>query len=120
MGLDMYMMKEIKDSNDEGATIEIGYWRKFRHLHNWMESKWVEKGNSGEFNCERLYMSHELLDELEETIANYTLLEYDKGGLFFGNYDEITLDDENYLLDVILESRKALDRGFSVFYDSWW
>ena len=54
MGLDQYMFKSIKDNADEGDTIEIAYWRKCRHIQNWMEAKWRENGNNGQFNCEIL------------------------------------------------------------------
>lgn len=119
MGLDQYMMKHIKDNADEGDTIEIAYWRKCRHIQNWMEEKWRENGNTGDFNCEKLTMTHYLLDKLEEDIANLNIHQYDADGFFFGSYD-FTKEDEEYLHDTIQKCREAIDLGYHVFYDSWW
>jgi hypothetical protein len=120
MGLDQYMFKRIKDNVDEGVTIEIAYWRKVRHIHNWMEQKWRANGNDGEFNWdEELTMTHELLDELEKDTATGNLQDYDADGFFFGYYD-FTKEEEEYLLSVISECRKAIDEGYYVYYNSSW
>lgn len=119
MGLDQHMMKRIQNAEGEGDTIEIAYWRKVRHVQNWMEEKWHEEGNSGEFNCVELTMTPELLNELEETIANGDMSKYDGSGFFFGdNFFE--KEDEQYLLTTISECRKAISIGYHVYYHSWW
>jgi hypothetical protein len=119
MGLDQYMWKRIKDGADEGDTIEVAYWRKVRHIQNWMEAKWRENGNTGEFNCEALTMTHALLDELEEDVKNLDIHRYDGAGFFYGSYD-FSKKDEKYLLDIINKCHEAIDQGYHVYYDSWW
>ena len=123
MGLDQYMMKRngnlTSGDTDEVDVVEIAYWRKRRHIQNWMEEKWRELGNTGEFNCVSLDMTHELLDKLEKDVAHNKLDEYDASGFFYGSFD-FTEEDEQYLLNTILECRKAIDDGWHVFYDSWW
>ena len=119
MGLDQYMMKRNGSDTDEVDVVEIAYWRKSRHIQNWMEEKWRELGNTGEFNCVALDMTHELLDKLQEDVAHNKLDEYDASGFFYGSFD-FTEEDEQYLLSTILECRKAIDSGWYVYYDSWW
>ena len=45
MGLDQYMMKRngnlTSGDTDEVDVIEIAYWRKRRHIQNWMEKSGV-------------------------------------------------------------------------------
>ena len=119
MGLAQYMMKRNGSGARQVDVVEIAYWRKSRHIQNWMEEKWRELGNTGEFNCVALDMTHELLDKLDEDIAHNKLDEYDASGFFYGSFD-FTEEDEQYLLSAILECRKAIDDGWHVFYDSWW
>ncbi len=104
---------------DEVDVVEIAYWRKRRHIQNWMEEKCRELGKTGQFNCVALDMTHKLLDKLEKDVAHNKLDEYDASGFFYGSFD-FTEEDERYLLSTILECRKAIDSGWHVYYDSWW
>ena len=119
MGLDQHMMKRIQNNAGEGDTIEIAYWRKVRHIQNWMEEKWREEGNTNSFNCEFFTMTHDLLAELEEDVKNLNIHQYDRTGFFYGDYD-FSEEDKEYLLDTIGKCHEAIDQGYHVYYDSSW
>lgn len=116
MGLDQHMWKRL---NEESEPEEIAYWRKTRHIQNWMEQVWREQGNTGDFNLVPLPMTHEILDKLEVDIAHNKLQEHDATGFFFGNSD-FDEDDKQSLLSTIIRCRKAINEGYKVWYDSWW
>lgn len=115
MGLDQY----AKTRNPEtGEVTEFSYWRKHNALHGWMENLWKSKGNTGEFNCEPVELSHADLDALENDLLSANLPKTE--GFFFG-YD--TSRDDSRLLDdmgFIAEARRHLSNGYQVAYDSWW
>lgn len=119
MGLDQYMWKQMKNDECEHEPVEVGYWRKVRHIQNWMESMWVAQGNEGDFNLAPLTMTHSLLDELEKAIETGDIQEHDSDGFFFGSYD-FSESNREYTLNVINECRDAIDAGWHVYYDSWW
>ena len=67
MGLDMYgytmraefagdrqtdVMPKTDEERGQAQLTDIAYWRKFNHLHGWMEKLYREKGGKCEvFNC---------------------------------------------------------------------
>jgi hypothetical protein len=138
MGLDMYAYrtkykppKEVDFSNeifakDDRGELDyetpivgakgIAYWRKHPDLHGWMERLYREKGGIEEsFNGDLLVLTLEDLDRLEEDILRKNLPK--TTGFFFGESgNDISLKD----LEFILESRKAIQEGDTVFYDSRW
>ena len=137
MGLDMhaYRMKstptkevdfsnEIFAKDDRGEldyetpiveAKEIAYWRKHPDLHGWMERLYREKGGREKsFNGDLVMLTLEDLDRLEEDILRKNLPK--TSGFFFGESGEISLKD----LEFILEARKAIQEGDTVFYDSSW
>jgi hypothetical protein len=75
MGLDQYATArkgEVR-TDDEGYTYyedskELAYWRKHPSLQGWMEDLWIEKGNSGEFNCVDVELTLGDLDSMEEAL----------------------------------------------------
>ena len=95
MGLDMfaYRVNKAKVIDDfdfkkpEGAMNEDWYWRKNRHLHNFMFIIWNEKKGGTEtrdhFNCEFVRLDEDDLDRLEQAINNRKLP--DDHGFFFGD-----------------------------------
>ena len=137
MGLDMhaYRMKftpskevdfseEIFGRDDRGeldyenpivVAKDIAYWRKHPDLHGWMENLYREKGGREKsFNGDLVVLTLKDLDRLEEDILRKNLPK--TTGFFFGESGEISLKD----LEFVLEARKAIQEGDTVFYDSSW
>jgi len=94
---------------------EIAYWRKHPDLHGWMENLYREKGGREQsFNGDLMVLTLADLDRLEEDILRKNLPK--TSGFFFGESGEISLKD----LEFVLEARKAIQEGDTVFYDSSW
>jgi hypothetical protein len=94
---------------------EIAYWRKHPDLHGWMENLYREKGGREKsFNGDLVVLTLADLDRLEEDILRKNLPK--TSGFFFGESGEISLKD----LEFVLEARKAIQEGDTVFYDSSW
>lgn len=94
---------------------EIAYWRKHPDLHGWMENLYREKGGREQsFNGDLVVLTLADLDRLEEDILRKNLPK--TTGFFFGESSEISLKD----LEFVLEARKAIQEGDTVFYDSSW
>ena len=94
---------------------EIAYWRKHPDLHGWMENLYREKGGREQsFNGDLVVLTLKDLDRLEEDILRKNLPK--TTGFFFGESVEISLKD----LEFVLEARKAIQEGDTVFYDSSW
>jgi hypothetical protein len=137
MGLDMYAQrmkftptKEV-DFNDElygkskdgeidyenqiVKTEEVAYWRKHPDLHGWMENLYREKGGREQsFNGDPVMLTLADLDRLEDDILEVNLPK--TTGFFFGESGGISLKD----LQFVLEARKAIQEGDTVYYDSSW
>lgn len=115
MGLDQY----AKVRNPKTQEVEeFHYWRKHNALHGWMENLWKSKGNTGEFNCEPVQLSHADLDSLKKDLMATSLPE--TKGFFFGSdssRDESRLMDD---LHFITKAKQHLDAGMEIAYDSWW
>ena len=131
MGLDMYAYTcKATDIGDKQVDIEINsdstefdrgfdYWRKFNHLHGWMEQLYIKKGGSSqEFNCNTVRLMPEDLDVLESMAKLKSLAP--TGGFFFGDQDPFNDSDRDAVLEFIKKSRAAIADGKAVIYDSWW
>jgi hypothetical protein len=129
MGLDQFAYKtKVKftkevDFNseineDRSELVEIHYWRKHANLQGWMESLYKEKGGSSkEFNCVPLQLTKEDLDRLAADLIDQNLPETQ--GFFFGqseNSEEEMQED----LEFVKQAHRAIDEGYTVYYDSWW
>ena len=125
MGLDMYAYKVppsniLNEFNFVNKNGHDWYWRKNRHLHNWMESLWEYKGGGidrEKFNMESIRLDKNDLLQLRQDIMNNEL--DDTGGFFFGDND-YTDDMKEYDLKFVKEALKAIDKGYAIYYDSWW
>lgn len=123
MGLDMYAFAvSKKDAGDRQTDIEaegeeLAYWRKFNHLHGWMEELYCRKGGQREFNCTTVRLELEDLDELKSRLDAGDLEH--KGGFFFGG-PEIYPEDFAETYAFIEKARQAIKDGKVVLYDSWW
>lgn len=129
MGLDMRafarppeaegMPEHMKDK----LTEDIMYWRKHPNLHGWMENLWKEKGCPGlqegekvewnTFNCIPLQLT---MDDINRLAGSLHELPHTTG-FFFG---ESRPEDTECDFEFITKAREYLERGWNVYYDSWW
>ena len=96
---------------------EIAYWRKHHDLQGWMHKLYDKKGGeSPEFNCNKLLLTSEDLDELENDVRKGKLPK--TTGCFFGsgNTDGYAEAD----LKFIAKARDFIANGYDIVYDSWW
>jgi hypothetical protein len=127
MGLDMYAFKmKAKEAGDTQTMAgwpeviereEIAYWRKFNHLHGWMEGLYTEKGGTDEFNCVYVRLEQADLDRLKDALDKRNLKH--TPGFFFGTseWDDLhIIHTETFIQD----AKQALLDGDAVFYFSWW
>lgn len=132
MGLDMYdytmsaefaagrqtdVMPTTEEEREKAQLTDIAYWRKFNHLHGWMENLYREKGGVEVFNCRTVRLELDDLERLEQALENNEL-EYTPGFFFGGK--EIYPEDIEETKKFIAAARAALANGLAVFYDSWW
>lgn len=98
---------------------EFAYWRKFNHLHGWMEKLYKRKGGiDPNFNCNLVRVEAEDLDVLESLAKAKAFTPTE--GFFFGANTAFDDDDRQTVLDFVAKSRAAIANGYAVFYDSWW
>lgn len=127
MGLDMYAFKmkakEAGDTqtmsnwSDDIERVEMAYWRKFNHLHGWMEALYREKGGTDEFNCVYVRLEQADLDRLKNALDKEQLAH--TAGFFFGS-SELDPIDVLHTVKFIQDAKQALLDGDAVFYYSWW
>ena len=136
MGLDMYAytvsadliedrqvdmneyLQEVEELAPGRVNREFAYWRKFNHLHGWMEQLYRKKGGSQDtFNCTQVRLMPEDIDQLEQDMQNNQL--HPMGGFFFGD-DKLYPEDVESLQQFIQDSREAFKDNLAVLYDSWW
>jgi hypothetical protein len=127
MGLDMYAFKmKAKEAGDTQTMAgwpeviereEIAYWRKFNHLHGWMEGLYREKGGTDEFNCVYVRLEQADLDRLKTALDKRNLKH--TPGFFFGTseWDDLHIIHTEEFID---NAKQALLDGDAVFYFSWW
>ena len=123
MGLDQYATARRGEAqtDDEGYTYyedskELACWRKHPSLQGWMEDLWIEKGNSGEFNCVDVELTLGDLDSMEEALDENALPE--TVGFFFGENSEEHYAEQDR--EFIVNARAAIKQGYTVVYSSWW
>lgn len=133
MGLDMYgytmraefagdrqtdVMPKTDEERGQAQLTDIAYWRKFNHLHGWMEKLYREKGGKCEvFNCRTVRLELADLERLEQALDNGELEH--TPGFFFGG-EEVYPEDIEETKIFIAAARDAIANGLTVFYDSWW
>lgn len=109
------LMAEEVDFPGLKDAYEIAYWRKFNHLHGWMERLYRAKGGKEEvFNCVSVRIDADDLDQLEKDLR--LGLPYTEG-FFFGGPDVDHLDATK---EFISRARNALENEYGVYYYSWW
>lgn len=107
-------------AKEEGfIDTDFEYWRKFNHLHGWMEKLYYSKGGKAEsFNCVNVRLTEQDLNTLQKQAETMSLKPTE--GFLFGGYEEFTEDDKYAVLDFVNKAREAIKGGYAVFYDSWW
>jgi len=109
-----------KQAIDKGLfDSEFAYWRKFNHLHGWMEQLYLQKGGTSDsFNCNNVRLNLQDLERLEALAKSYAFTSTQ--GFFFGPYEPFDEEDQQTVLAFIAKARTAMAKGMAVFYDSWW
>ena len=103
----------------EGVDTDFAYWRKFNHLHGWMEQLYRKKGGTqASFNCTTVRLMPEDLDVLESLAKAKALTATE--GFFFGGYDLFDDDCKETVLEFVQKARAAIGEGKACVYDSWW
>lgn len=105
----------VEQASREGyINTHFAYWRKFNHLHGWMERLYQERGGKGAFSCIEIWLDEETIDRLEKDTLESTQW------FFFDSYEELTKEDKEKIQEFIDRCRQAFADGYVVFYDSWW
>ena len=112
MGLDQYLFAEDTPNQEDK---ELYYFRKHANLEGFMAALFYARGNTNEFNCERLYLSEDDINTLETAVKLDGLPE--TTGFFFGQSTEQQMVNT---WDFIHVARKALDSNKKIYYTSWW
>jgi hypothetical protein len=121
MGLDMYAYTldhapaKAVDFEPENPS-DLHRWRKHPNLHGWMEDLYRAKGGDADsFNCVPVVLTLDDLDQLGAAITAKALPPTE--GFFFGATDGSETEDD---LAFIAKARRAIAKGRTVYYDSWW
>lgn len=120
MGLDQYAYATTAPRKGKFAKrTELSYWRKHANLEGWMAEKYNDQNpdNTSDFNCLKLYLGLDDLDELEEAINNNRLPHTE--GFFFGASDQSEAARQHDL-EFVSKARWHLQNGDRVYYTSWW
>ena len=96
---------------------DLAYWRKFNHLHGWMERLYQAKGGSQEFICTTVRIEQNDLKDLKQDLLEGRLTP--TSGFFFGN-ETLHPEDTDSLLDFINRANQSIEDGYAVFYASSW
>lgn len=135
MGLDQYAYARPPRKRNGDDDEQIAEWRKHNRLQGWMEQLWNDKGcpnadEDGNFNCVALQITEEDLINLEDAIYNFELPE--SHGFFWGSdsyfwtdeNDEPFAENEYWYkesdLNFIKDAKKMLDKGYRIYYSSWY
>ena len=105
MGLDMFATY----ANDE-VEDELAYWRKHYSLDVWMQNLYHLRGGTDTFNCKRVDLDAEDLEDLEHAILEGILPE--------GRYEYH--DYKEYDLEFIQNAMDKIYQGYKVTYSNWW
>lgn len=125
MGLDMYAYSvpasAVKGDFEADFEFkkELEYWRKHNALHAWMEDLYRNKGGNAEsFNCIPLQLTAEDLNNLISDAKRRKLKS--AKGFFWGSQYDYTEEIANEDIEFAHKALAEIDKGYAVYYDSWW
>lgn len=119
-------ISSYKNIADDYYRVEDFYWRKNRHLHNWIKDfVWnikckkynVYTPHANDFNCQMIRLSEYDLLRLRYAIINNILSEC--GGFFFGN-NEYTEHYRSEDLRFVNEAIEMIHQGYDIYYYPSW
>ena len=120
MGLDMYLSRRPKNSED------VGYWRKANAIHKWF----VDNVQDGVDNCAEYVVYKSQLELLRDTckrvLEDHSLAEEllpTESGFFFGSteYNKWYFDDLETTVDIIDKVLAETDfYNYDITYQSSW
>lgn len=100
---------EVKD----GSAKELFYWRKHYKLDEYMLRLYEYYGGINEFNCQKIFLGIENINNLKEEISN---------NKFFD--DELNLEDNEKQKTDDLKfcelAIKKMNENFKIYYTNWW
>lgn len=118
-----YTPKAEKPNNDPtlleviAVSVRVGYWRKFRPLHQWFVNNVLE----GLDHCRPAFVPEESLVELEEQLdqvsddpesaSEHFVLE---GG------DTLEESDVDYTLQILHHAQRLQEKGWDIYYRASW
>lgn len=106
------------------TTYQIGYWRKFNALHNYI----VKNFANGEDDCRKILLYKErikgILQALKTIKNDHSIageLLPTQSGFFFGStdYDEWYWQDVDYTIE-LFELVLKLPKGYEIYYQASW
>ena len=114
MGLDQYAyIKRKQERLNPKLLQEFMYFRKNRHLEDYMANIWYNRGNEEDFNCQYLVLEKKDLENLTKDNLND-----EASGFFWGSH---TLEDDwEEILEFKKKALELMDKGFEIVYSSWW
>jgi hypothetical protein len=128
MGLDQYayatyrkarvkkVLGVVVEKTKVQRKVDFFQWRKHPSLQGWMEDLYRRKGGlKPDFNCVPVEITMKDLDHLEADVNNRSLPE--TTGFFFGEDREEDFADD---LEFVKQARIFIEKGYQVFYTSWW
>ena len=127
MGLDQYAYIDAERvTNQDGDPVTTGskeyYWRKHSRLHEFMQSKWEDRGYEHKFNCEDLELNLHDMFQLAEAINN-KYKDFTSDGHYFWGHEyqsEAVTDNFEQDIDFVIDGIRSLLQGKTVIYSCWW
>ncbi len=120
--VDFRTEKYNEKTEDYDVVVEkekIHYWRKHGAMQGWMEELYYSKGGEDpEFNCVNVKVDVEDLLELQRDVKNGSLTSRFQGGFFFGEDKSDDMKDDD--LDFISKALESYNKGYEIYYSSWW
>ena len=129
MGLDAYIWRaRIEDVIDDFTIKEksgdkIFYWRTNYPLQNWMKHLYKKKGGTEEFNCEIVRLELDDLISLEKVIKVGFIPDIVPDIVDNNTHVFITFDysaRQKAEQDYIGFLKNEIEKGFAIYYYSWW